>query len=223
MERIYITNAIDFSNAAPHIGHALEKVLSDVLARYFRLKGHDVRLLVGTDDHGINIQNKAKAAGMEPKDFVEQHIPVFKKTWENLNISFDYFVSTSKHPDHYDTAKNVWSSIMDSGHLTKETYTGLYCPNCEKFMAEKDLENGLCPYHLRAPEEVSEENWFFDLAMLQPEIKKILTERYHIKPDYRSNEIHTMLEEPLPKVSFSRETKNLHWGVPVPNDAEQVM
>ena len=230
MARRYITTAIDYPNAAPHMGHVLEKVLADVAARWFRLRGDDVQFQIGTDEHGIKIQRTAEKEGVEPQPFVDKMVPLFEELYARLHISHDYFIRTSDTEAHWPTVKILWQRLADAGALEKRSYTGLYCAGCERFMTQRDLIDGVCPNHQVAPEEVTEENWFFLLSRHGDDLKALLTtekgwdgETYKIVPSFRENETLSLIEQGLEDVSFSRPQSSLSWGVPVPEDEEQTM
>jgi len=224
--RRYITTAIDFPNGDPHMGHLMEKALADVCARWFRLQGHETWFQVGTDDHGTKMQRTAQKLSIHPRDLVKQNAPKFRSLFDRLHISYDFFVSTSITPGHYETVQALWKRLIEKGHLEKKTYRGLYCSGCESFVTKKDLVDGKCPNHQAAPDEVSEENWFFRLHGKEEFLNKLLDPKkgsYRIIPDYRGNEVLSFLAQGLEDVSFSRPRSTLSWGVPVPNDLEQVM
>ncbi|MBI1812251.1 methionine--tRNA ligase [Candidatus Peregrinibacteria bacterium] len=226
MPRQYIHTAIDFPNAAPHMGHVMEKVLADVMARWFRLRGDEVRLHVGADENGIKIQQTAEALGMTPQELVDRNSPLFEQLFRRLNISFDTFIRTSDPKRHWPTVVALWNRLKEGGFLEKRTYAGLYCTGCERFVTEKDLVDGLCPDHRQRPEAVKEENWFFLLSRKQDAMKKLLhpkTGTYKMVPSWRGNEVLSFLEGGLEDVSFSRSKETLSWGVPVPDEPDQVM
>ncbi len=224
MKPHYITTAIDYPNAAPHMGHVLEKVLADVIARYSRLQGRDVRFQIGLDEHGSKIAQTAEKEGMSPQELVDRNSEYFLSLYKRLNINYDDFLRTTNKERHWPTVIALWSKLVEAGKLEKRTYTGLYCSGCERFMTEKELEDGNCPDHKRPPEEISEENWFFTLSNDNEWLKEILTDgTFAIKPAFRAPEVLTLVEQGLHDVSFSREVTQLNWGVPVPNDNSQVM
>jgi methionyl-tRNA synthetase len=223
MSRHYITTAIDYPNAAPHMGHVLEKVLADVLARWHRLKGDEVRFQIGTDEHGIKIQQTAKKQGMTPHDLVEKNVPLFQDLYEKLNISADNFIRTSDKKKHWPTVTELWKKLDAAGALEKRTYTGLYCSGCERFVTAKDLVDGKCPDHGTVPEKVEEENYFFLLSKEADWLKKLLKKEYSIIPEYRAEETLALLDRGLEDVSFSRPKASLEWGIPVPGDENQTM
>jgi len=221
--RRYITTAIDYPNAAPHMGHVLEKVLADVYARWCRLQGDEVRFQIGTDEHGIKIQRTAEQQGISPRELVDRNVPLFQELYVRLGISADVFVRTSDQKLHWPTVIALWKSLQEKGMLQKKSYTGLYCSGCERFMTKRDLEDGLCPNHKRAPEEVTEENWFFLLSKEGEWLKSILEEAYKIVPKFRAQETFSLIEQGLEDVSFSRPKESLSWGIPVPDDEGQTM
>lgn len=227
MARRYVTTAIDYPNAAPHMGHALEKILADTAARWFRLRGEEVRFQIGTDEHGIKIQQTAKKEGMTPQQLVDRNVPLFQDLYRRLHISSDVFVRTSDRAVHWPTVTALWKTLAGVGALEKRTYEGLYCSGCERFITEKDLVDGLCPDHKIAPEKVSEENWFLLLSKKQAELETLLdpaTGTYRIVPGYRAEETLALLKQGLEDVSFSRPKSTLSWGVPVPGEEDaQVM
>ena len=229
MPRQYITTAIDYPNAAPHMGHVLEKVLADVMARWFRLRGDEVRFQIGTDEHGTKIQQTAEKEGMDPQGLVDRNVPLFQDLYTRLNISHDHFIRTSDQSEHWPTVIELWKRLEASGMLQKRSYTGLYCSGCERFMTKRDLdEQGMCPNHKRAPEEVVEENWFFLMSKDTQHLKNLLAdtwdgESYRIIPEHRAHETLALIEQGLEDVSFSRPKSSLSWGIPVPGDSEQTM
>jgi len=226
--RKYITTAIDYPNAAPHMGHVLEKVIADAGARWFRLKGMEVRFQIGTDEHGVKVQRTAEAQGLTPSQLVNKNVPLFEDLYRKLNISFDKFVRTTDKKAHWPTVIELWKRLDKAGKLGKRSYKGLYCSGCEKFVTQRDLEGGKCVNHNKEPEEVSEENWFFSLGEDAQNLKNLLTsdwggERYRIMPDFRENETLSLIGQGLEDVSFSRPRSSLDWGIPVPGDEGQTM
>lgn len=223
MARQYITTAIDYPNAAPHMGHVLEKVLADVCARWFRLRGDEVRFQIGTDEHGIKIEQTAKKEGVTARQLVDRNVPLFQDLYKRLGISADVFIRTSDQKVHWPTVIELWKRLEKAGVLEKRTYTGLYCSGCERFITKKELVDGLCTDHKIPPQEVQEENYFFLLSKEQDWLTKLLKKEYKIVPDFREKETTTLLESGLEDVSFSRPKSSLSWGVPVPGDENQTM
>lgn len=223
MSRQYITTAIDYPNAAPHMGHVLEKVLADVCARWMRLRGDEVRFQIGTDEHGIKIQQTADKEKMTPKALVDRNVPLFQDLYQRLQISSDVFIRTSDQKKHWPTVIELWKRLEKAGMLEKRTYTGLYCSGCERFLTKKDLVDGACDIHKKPPEEVKEENYFFVLSKEAAWLKKLLKKEYRIVPAFRENETLSLIDQGLEDVSFSRPKSSLAWGIPVPRDEAQTM
>lgn len=219
-----ITTAIAYANAGPHIGHALEFVVADAHARA-RREHEAVHFITGMDEHGQKIEQKAKEANEPVQDFVNKNAQLFKDLDQELEVSYDFFVRTSDTEKHYVGAQYLWNEIAKQGMLEKRSYKALYCVGCEEFKTEKDLnEKGECPNHLKKPEVVEEENWFFKLSQYTDLIKqKIEQDELKIYPEARKNEILALLERGLEDVSFSRPKSKVSWGIPVPGDDEQVM
>lgn len=223
MSRQYVTTAIDYPNAAPHMGHVLEKVLADVVVRWFRLKGDEVLFQIGTDEHGIKIQQTADKEKVTPRQLVDRNVPLFQGLYAKLGISADRFIRTSDQKTHWPTVTQLWKRLEKAGKLEKRTYTGLYCSGCERFLTKRDLVDGLCDIHKVPPQEVEEENYFFKLAEETAWLKKLLKSDYKIVPAFREGETMSLLDQGLEDVSFSRPKSSLSWGVPVPGDENQVM
>lgn len=223
-KKFYITTSIPYVNSAPHLGNVLDSIYADVLARYKRQHSFDVRFLTGSDEHGVKIIRSAEASGLTPQEFVDKNSAKFRALKEILNLSWDDFIRTSDQKRHWPGAQKVWQKLADNGDLYKKTYRGLYCVGHEAFVTEKDLENGICKDHQKKPEIIEEENWFFKLSKYSKEIEsKIKKNELKISPESRKNEILALLKEGLEDVSFSRPSKDLSWGVPVPNDSTQTM
>ena len=157
----YITTAIPYVNAEPHLGHALELVQADVLARHRRLRGQPVRFLTGTDDHALKNVTAARAAGQAVRGFVDANAARFRGLREPLGLSFDDFISTSADPRHRSGVERLWRQCTERGDLYVRHYRGLYCPGCEQFYAPAELDGGVCAEHRVTPEPVTEQNWFF--------------------------------------------------------------
>ncbi|MGM0607721.1 MAG: methionine--tRNA ligase [Candidatus Muiribacteriota bacterium] len=217
----YISTAIDYVNGKPHIGHALEKIGADVIARYKRIKGFDVRYTLGTDEHGSKVAKEAEKIGISPKQLADKNAQEFIDTWEMLNISYDDFIRTTEKR-HEKAVKKLFKKIYDNGYIYKSKYEGLYCVGCEAFLKEKDLVDGNCPNHGKPPEKMYEENYFFKLS----EFTQPLIELYKKNPDIfipesRRNEILRVLDDGLDDISISRST--LKWGIELPIDPEHVV
>lgn len=220
----YLTTAIHYANADPHIGHAYEEVLSDVIARYRRFSGNEVWFLTGMDEHGGKILRASKEAKLSPQAFVNKYAKSFESLFKGLNISYDDFIRTSDKKKHWPGAEALWRAIAKNGDIYKKNYSGLYCSGCEEFKSERDLEKGFCPLHNTTPEKVEEENYFFRLSKYTDIVrKKIESGELKIVPEKRRNEILALLKNGLEDVSFSRPEKSIPWGIPVPDDPTQMM
>lgn len=222
-EKFYITTAIDYTNDRPHSGHALEKVQADVLARYHRLRGEDVFFLTGTDEHGAKIAKAAKAAGKEPKEFVDEMSQEFQKLLKELNISNNDFIRTTDQVRHWPAVYKLWERFKENGDLYKAKYSGFYCIGHEAFIKKNELKNGLCRDHQIEPERIEEENYFFRLSKYKDEVKKLISEdKIKILPVHRKDEVLQLIKG-SEDVSFSRPSKDIKWGVPAPNDSEHTI
>jgi methionyl-tRNA synthetase len=213
-KKFYITTAIDYVNSRPHIGHAFEKTLADAIARWHRLLGEGVWYLTGTDENAQKNARAAKAAGVPTKEFVDKNSKVFIELCKKLNLSNDDFIRTTEKR-HVDVAKEIFKKVADKGEIYKGKYEGLYCTGCEAFKTEKDLVDGKCPEHNRAPEKMSEEAYFFKLSKYQKQLIKFIED--YIVPESKKNEILSRLkEEPLRDLCVSR--TGLDWGIDSPLD-----
>lgn len=219
--KFYVTTAIDYINARPHIGHALEKIGADVAARYHRLRGDEVYFLTGTDEHSLNVQRQAEKEGLTPREFCERMIPSFTEAWAKLGISYDGFLRTTD-PQHEAAVGLVFERLAKAGYLYQGDYEGLYCPSCENYYTEKDAPDFQCPLHKRPLERVKEKNLFFKLSAFQERLQKLIeTAEFRIEPVIRRNEILGLLREGLQDVSFTR--ANLKWGVLSPVEPHQTI
>lgn len=218
--KFYLTTPIYYVNDRPHIGHAYTTVAADVLARYYRARGFDVRFLTGLDEHGAKIAESAGVNHMDPQAFVDQKAEVFLDVWRRYSISNDSFVrTTSEHHKH--TVAAFLQKLYDNGDIYEGVYEGLYCVGCEKFLTEKELVDGKCPDHLRVPERLKEKNYFFKLKKYLPKVKEAIESGVMaVEPEARRNEILSLLSQGLEDFSVSRQS--VKWGVPLPWDSTQV-
>src|SRR3989338_1116088 len=223
-KKFYITTAIAYPNSAPHLGHSLEAVHCDVVARFHRLLGKDVHFQTGTDEHGLKNWQSAQKQGKEILEFLDHNVSIFKDLYGKLNISYDYFIRTSDKKIHYPGVIKLWKELAKNGDIYKKNYKGLYCTGCEAFKTEKELESGKCSLHpTREIETIEEENYFFRLSKYREEIAgKIKSDEFQIIPEIRKNEILSFLKI-AEDISFSRPKSSLPWGIPVPDDEKQVM
>ena len=223
--RWYVTTAIPYVNARPHIGFALEIVLTDALARYRRLKGEDVRFLTGTDENSLKNVQAAEQEGIPTQELVGRNAAYYYALRDSLNLSFDDFIRTSTDPRHLDGVRKLWEACDQSGDIYKRPYRGLYCVGCEQFYTEDELADGLCPEHLTRPELVEEENYFFRLSRYADRLRDLIeSDQLHIVPQTRKNEVLSFIRMGLDDFSISRTRARAHdWGIPVPGDPDQVM
>lgn len=221
MDKFYLTTAIDYVNGAPHIGHAYEKILTDIIARHYSQRCDEVFFLTGTDEHGIKIQKTAASKGITPKELCDENAQKFKDAWKALDINYNRFIRTTD-ADHVQIVQRIFKKLVENGDIYKHSYQGLYCSGCECFLNEKDLtEEGLCPDHLKKPEVVTEENYFFRLTKYKDAIIKHIKENPDfIVPQFRANEVLNQLED-IQDISVSRAKSNVQWGIDVLDDAEQ--
>lgn len=224
MSKFYVTTSIPYANAGPHIGHILDSLAADVLARYERINGKEVKFLAGTDEHGAKIVRTAKAQNKTPQELVDENSVRFKALKKIINLSWDDFIRTTDKKRHWPAAQKMWQELVRSDDIYWKKYRGLYCVGHEAFITEKDLARGKCRDHQKEPEVVEEENWFFRLSKYSQKIKAaIISGRFKIIPESRKNEILSLIKSGLDDVSFSRPAKDLAWGIPVPGDPTQTM
>ncbi len=222
-KKFYITTPIYYINDIPHIGHMCTTVAADIVARLHRAKGERVFFLTGTDEHGQKIAEAAKKEGLQTKEYCDKISPRFKEIWQDLNISFDYFIRTTD-VDHEKVVGDFLQKIYDNGDVYKDKYEGHYCVGCEKFLTEADLVDGHCALH--PPEKTvykSEDNWFFRLSKYVPKIIELIEndESNYIKPEGKRSEILAKLKAGVNDISISRE--NVEWGIPTPWDSKQTI
>ncbi len=222
MSKFYISTAIAYPNAKPHLGHALEFVQADCLARYHRMIGDEVLYSTGTDEHGIKIAKTAKDENLSPQDLVNKNLNYFTDLCSKLDLSNELFYRTSDEMLKKG-AQKLWTMLENAGDIYKKKHSGLYCYGCESFKLGKDLIDGKCENHDRVPDLLEEENYFFRLSKYKEAIhQKIESDELQIYPRFRKREVLNMLDE-LDDVSFSRPKSSLSWGVEVPSDHSHVM
>ncbi|HET9974712.1 MAG TPA: methionine--tRNA ligase, partial [Streptosporangiaceae bacterium] len=223
MTATYITTTIPYVNARPHIGHALELVQADVLARYRRGRGEAVRFQSGTDDNSLKNVLAAQAAGTGVREFVDRNADAFAALGGALSLSADDFIRTSRDPRHRPGVERFWRAC--SADLYRRRYEGLYCTGCEQFYAPAELRGGRCPEHETVPQQVSEENWFFRLSRYAEPLRAVIASgRLRIEPAGRRNEVLAFIEAGLEDFSVSRPAGRAGgWGIPVPGDPGQVI
>jgi methionyl-tRNA synthetase len=217
----YITTAIDYVNGSPHLGHAYEKISTDVLARHMRQRGADVFFLTGTDEHGEPVADAAHAQGIEPQTLADRNAARFQALLPQLNISNDFFIRTTD-AEHKLKVQEVLQRIYDNGHVYKGVYEGWYCPRCADFKTESEvLDGNRCPIHEIVLTREKEENWFFRLSTFQEPLERLFTEHPDfVLPPRAYNEAQAFIGQGLQDISLSR--SKLTWGVTVPWDESHV-
>ncbi|MCR0264784.1 methionine--tRNA ligase [[Clostridium] innocuum] len=218
----YITTAITYTSGRPHIGNTYEIILTDAIARYKRQQGYDVFFQTGTDEHGQKIEEKAKEAGVTPKEFVDKVAGIVRKNFDMMNTSYDYFIRTTDDY-HEKQVQKIFKKLYEQGDIYKSTYEGLYCTPCESFWTESQLVDGKCPDCGRPVEKASEEAYFFNLQKYAPRlIKHIKDHPEFIQPESRKNEmINNFLKPGLQDLCVSR--TSFKWGIPVDFDPGHVV
>jgi len=221
MTKFYVTTPIYYVNDVPHIGHAYTTIAADVLARYHRLMGDDVFFLTGTDEHGQNIERIAAAQGVTPQTYCDSIVGRFKELWRMLDITNDYFVRTTDER-HIEAVQTFARDLLESGDVYRGTYSGWYCPRCEAFYQPDELlAENLCPDHQRPVEWTDEDNYFFALSRYQERLRHLIADTDFAQPEARRSELLGVLRQGLQDFSISRE--RVKWGVPLPDDPEQVL
>ena len=218
----YITTAITYTSGRPHIGNTYEIILTDAIARYKRQQGYDVFFQTGTDEHGQKIEEKAKEAGVTPKEFVDKVAGIVRKNFDMMNTSYDYFVRTTDDY-HEKQVQKIFKKLYEQGDIYKSTYEGLYCTPCESFWTESQLIDGKCPDCGRPVEKACEEAYFFNLQKYASRlIKHIEDHPEFIQPESRKNEmINNFLKPGLQDLCVSR--TSFKWGIPVDFDPGHVV
>lgn len=225
-EKFYITTSIPYVNARPHIGHAMEFVEADVIARSHRRAGEDVFVLSGSDENALKNVQAAEQAGVPIREFIDVNANAFRELAHALDVHFDVFQKGSD-PDHHRSSQELWRRCARAGDIYRKSYEGLYCVGCEAFYAPEELtSDGECFEHPgRKLERVAEENYFFRLSKYHGAIRDLITSgTLVITPESRRNEMLAFLERPLQDISISRTNERAkNWGVPVPDDPSQRM
>ena len=221
MSRFYVTTPIYYVNAEPHLGHAYTTIVGDALTRWHRLLGDDVHFLTGTDEHGLNIQRAADAAGLDPQAFADSIAPKFAEAWKHLEIANDDFIRTTE-PRHRAGVIELLQRCYDAGDIELDLYRGKYCVRCEEYYADDELLPGdLCPIHKLPVEEFEEENYFFRLSRFQDRLLDwYAAHPGAIVPEFRGNEALGLIRSGLRDFSVSR--TSLTWGIPLPWDPAHV-
>ena len=222
MRKYYLTTAIAYTSAIPHIGNVYEAILADAMCRYKRFKGYDVHFQTGTDEHGQKIQDKALAAGVTPQAYVDNIANEIRNIYDRCNVSYDYFIrTTNRH--HEEVVQKIFKKLYEKGDIYKGYYEGNYCKACESFFTETQLVDGKCPDCGGEVSIEQEEAYFFRLAKYQQRLLDHINQHPEfIQPESRKNEmVNNFLKEELPDLCVSRTT--FDWGVKVDFDPKHVV
>jgi len=222
-KKLYITTAIPYVNAKPHIGNALDYLIADIWTRYQKQNGHEVRFQVGTDEHGNKIAAKAAEAGLTPQQYTDQGYVHFEALMKKVGASYTDFIRTTD-PHHVAAVQYIWQKLQP--YIYKSTYQGWYCMGHEAFFTDKEVQatGGICPDHQTPYEHVSEDNYYLKASVFTEKIREAIEHnRMQIVPEFRKKEFLELMKDGLQDVSISRPSKSLSWGIPVPGDPDQVM
>jgi methionyl-tRNA synthetase len=222
MSKKYITTAIPYVNAKPHIGHAMDYLLADIWARYQKSLGNQVRYSAGTDEHGTKVATKAAQSGVSPQQYTDSLVPSFHKMIDLLEVSVTDFVRTTG-TDHKRRVQEIWRRLDAAGAIYKDTYEGWYCSGCEAFITESEARTSShsCPIHHQPLEKLSEENYFLKVNQFTEQIREFI--KTAVVPAFRGREILDLIKDGAQDVSISRPKEKLSWGIAVPDDDSQVM
>lgn len=221
----YITTTLPYVNAEPHIGFAMEIIRADASARYHSLIGDDVFFNTGTDEHGQKLFDKAQSEGKDVKKYVDEYAEKFRELAPLLGISENVHFIRTTDPHHESAAQELWKRCKENGYIEKRTYQAKYCVGCELEKTDSELVEGRCPVHPdRDLELIDEENYFFLLSKIAPLLEKLFEDKKDfVIPDFRFNEMKSLLSRGLQDFSISRLKSKMSWGVPVPGDEDHVM
>ena len=221
----FVTVAIPFVNADPHLGHAYEVVEADIYARSRRSAGDRVRFLGGTDDHSLKNVLAAEAAGRPTRAFVDAHAARFAALAGPLGLSYDDFLRTSADPRHRPAVERLWRACRERGDIYRRSYEGDYCVGCERFLAPDEHEGRGCPEHRAPLERVAEDNWFFRLSRYQDHVEDLIaSDRLVVRPEPFRREVLAFVRCGLADISVSRSVERARgWGIRVPDDPTQVV
>lgn len=219
-KKFYITTPLYYPSGKWHLGHSYTTVCCDTIARYKRLTGYDVFFLTGTDEHGQKIEDRAKAAGVTPKQFVDRLVADIKSLWKLLDISYDKFIRTTDDY-HVKSVQKIFTRLYEQGDIYKSTYKGKYCVPCEAFWTPAQLVNGKCPDCGREVVDAEEESYFFRLTKYKDRLYDLLKNSDFLEPKFRVNEMINNFIDGLTDIAVSRTSVN--WGIPVPFDPKHTI
>jgi len=222
--KFYITTTLPYINADPHVGYAWEVVRADAWARFQRLSGNDIFFNIGTDEHGSKIFERANELGLDTQVYCDQQVEKFRELKNVLNLSFDNFIRTTDE-HHVKAAQEFWRQTKNNGYIYKKNYKTKYCVGCEMEKTDSELVDNCCPLHPNREIEIrEEENYFFKFSAFQQKLLELYEKNPNfVVPAHRFNEIKSFVSMGLEDFSISRVKEKMPWGVPVPDDEEQVM
>jgi methionyl-tRNA synthetase len=225
MKKFYLTSAIPYVNAKPHLGHVLEWFQADTIARYHRALGEEVSFACGTDENSLKNVQAAEKAGKQPQEWLDEYAVIFEDAFKFFDISLTHFRRGSDAKLHWPGVQELWNRCDQAGDLYQKEYTGLYCVGCESYYTPDELIDGKCPEHLTVPDTITESNYFFRLSKYQDAIKKLITtDTLQIVSEQYKNEMLGFIDQGLEDFSVSRSIQRGRGvGVPVPGDDSQVM
>jgi len=221
----YLTTTLPYINAPLHMGHALEFIRADSIARYKKLLGYDVYFNSGTDEHGVKIFEKAKEEGLDVQDFLNKNFAIFKEQIKIFGLTEDINFIRTTDEKHIKIAQSFWTKVFENGYIYKKNYTAKYCAGCESEKTDSEIENGRCKDHPNMElKEINEENYFFKYSAFGDKLMKFYENNPNfVIPEFRLNEIKNFVNNGLQDFSISRLKEKMPWGIPVPNDDTQVM
>lgn len=224
-DTFYLTTAIPYVNGRPHLGHVLEWMQADAMASYQRMLGKEVRFASGADENSLKNVQAAEQANVPVQDWLNEYSEIFREAYKKFDISLTDFQRGSDKKRHWPGVQKLWQLCHQSDDLYKKQYKGLYCVGCECFYKESELEDGNCPEHLRPPEVVEEENYFFKLSKYQDQVRDLIAnDDVAIVSERYKNEMLAFIDQGLEDFSVSRSVERARGvGVPVPTDPTQVM
>ena len=222
MKTFYITTAIDYANGSPHLGHAYEKILADVIARVKRLGGKQTKFVTGVDEHGQKVQQGSEKEGIEPQERCDRIADEFKEVLSQLCISHDDYIRTTEER-HKRVVAELLQNLFDEGDIYQDEYEGFYSTRAEQFLQEKDKVDGEWPEIFGEVSRITEKNYFFKLSKYQDWlIDYIQNTPDFIQPEFRKAQVLEFLKEPLNDLCISRPAERLSWGIPLPFDPNYV-
>lgn len=221
-EPFYVTTPIYYVNSRPHIGHAYTTIIADIMKRYYDLTGHETYFLTGTDEHGDKIFKSASAQDIEPQQFTDNISQEFRDLLPKINAHPNDFIRTTEER-HKSVVQEILQKVYDQGDIYHGEYSGMYCVGCERFLGDDELVEGLCPDHQKAPEKITEKNYFFKMSKYWDKLKQHVNDYPDfIRPESYRKEVLGLLREKPQDLCISRPKDRLTWGIELPFDKDYV-